>query len=182
MRTIEKIITNVSTSRGAPMGRRNIGEYPGPYAKVYDCYVLMDGAYDKGGAYWGLGARLRVQYTKDLSYVHFYRVGDPVPRALNNDYGCVFVLLANGDIAIYLTDKELLGADISDEMAVYEMLDNALLLGNGWSTYDPADGGHLTECVMITDGTDFWYFDVYQIWGVYEWLITLDKPLILTKL
>ena len=45
--------------------------------KVYDCAVPMssDGAYDKGGAYWGIGAQLRVEYTKDLKYVRFYRVG-----------------------------------------------------------------------------------------------------------
>ena len=31
-------------------------------------------AYDAGGAYWGAGSRLRVSYTKDLSYIHFYRI------------------------------------------------------------------------------------------------------------
>ena len=29
-----------------------------------------------GGAYWGIGAELRVEYTRDLSFVHFYRVGE----------------------------------------------------------------------------------------------------------
>lgn len=41
--------------------------------KVFDCFVPMNGAYDKGGAYWGLGRPLRVSYTKDLSYINFYR-------------------------------------------------------------------------------------------------------------
>jgi hypothetical protein len=77
MRTIEKIITPVDGSRGAPMGRPNVGEKP-ENTRIYDCYVPMsgDGAYDTGGAYWGLGAPLRVQYTKDLSYIRFYREGD----------------------------------------------------------------------------------------------------------
>ena len=76
MRTIDKIITKVDTSRGAPMGRHDVGEPPLPFeAKIYDCRVPMcsDGAYDKGGAYWGIGKELRVMYTKDLSYIHFYR-------------------------------------------------------------------------------------------------------------
>ena len=36
--------------------------------------MTSDGAYDKGGAYWGCGAELRVSYTKDLSFIRFYRV------------------------------------------------------------------------------------------------------------
>lgn len=73
MRTIDKIITKVSCKYGAPMGRANIGEMP-TGKRIYDCAVPMsEGAYDRGGAYWGLGSQLRVKYTKDLSYVEFYR-------------------------------------------------------------------------------------------------------------
>lgn len=74
--TITKIITKMDCSRGAPMGRRNIGNTP-INKRVYDCKVPMCsccGAYDTGGAYWGTGAELRVSYTKDLTYIHFYRV------------------------------------------------------------------------------------------------------------
>jgi hypothetical protein len=76
MRTIDKIITKVDTSRGAPMGRPNVGTKDDTIRKhVFDCKVPMsDGAYDKGGAYWGLGAELRVSYTKDLSFIRFYRL------------------------------------------------------------------------------------------------------------
>lgn len=74
-RTIDKIVTNLSTKFGAPMGRCNVGEKPSD-KKVFDCKVPMsDGAYDKGGAYWGMGSELRVSYTKDLTYVNFYRKG-----------------------------------------------------------------------------------------------------------
>lgn len=74
MRTINKIITKVSCKYGAPMGRANIGGKP-EGVKIYDCAVPMsDGAYDNGGAYWGIGRQLRVSYTKDLSYIHFYRI------------------------------------------------------------------------------------------------------------
>ena len=78
MRTINKIITEVSTKFGAPMGRRNIGDLQIEGKRIFDCRVPMcytDPAYDKGGAYWGLGNQLRVSYTKDLTYVNFYRHG-----------------------------------------------------------------------------------------------------------
>lgn len=105
MRTIDKIITNVSSRRGAPMGRSNEGKRPKEVLpdmsditekdtylfnvywilrkkrlnknipKIYDCAVPMCTGYDKGGAYWGIGAQLRVAYTKDLSYIQFYRKG-----------------------------------------------------------------------------------------------------------
>ena len=88
MRTIDKIITKVDCKFGSPMGRPNIGTRPvtvtsGRNCKiikknqttVFDCAVPMsDGAYDRGGAYWGLGRQLRVSYTKDLAYVNFYRI------------------------------------------------------------------------------------------------------------
>lgn len=92
-RTIDKIITHVGYSlRGAPMGRPSVGTltyestnlkgekvtFVNPMKKrVFDCAVPMsDGAYDRGGAYWGHGKQLRVKYTKDLTYVHFYRKGE----------------------------------------------------------------------------------------------------------
>lgn len=76
--TIDKIITDVSSKFGAPMGRFNTQNTRPENKKVYDCYVPMSccGSYDKGGAYWGLGEPLRVSYTKDLSYVEFYRVNN----------------------------------------------------------------------------------------------------------
>ena len=74
MRTIDRIITKVNTTYGAPMGRMNRGENPCDGTKVFDCRVpLNNGAYDRGGAYWGFPDNLRVQYTKDLTYINFYR-------------------------------------------------------------------------------------------------------------
>ena len=84
MRTIDKIITKCDTSRGAPMGRPmihpDLEEINGVSlfkinGTVFDCRVPMcaDGCYDRGGAYWGIGKELRVIYTKDLTYVEFYR-------------------------------------------------------------------------------------------------------------
>jgi len=82
MKTIDKIITEVNGRYGAPMGRNDIGERP-KNQRVYDCLVPMCsccGCYDKGEAYWGSSGngvgRLRVSYTKNLSYVHFYREKD----------------------------------------------------------------------------------------------------------
>jgi len=73
MRTINKIITKLNCKFGAPMGRLNIGNVPTD-KKIFDCNVpICSGGYDSGGAYWGLGSELRVSYTKDLSYINFYR-------------------------------------------------------------------------------------------------------------
>lgn len=91
MRTLKKIITEVNCRYGAPMGRSSI--FPQEYTiveagrkylvlpdktskRIFDSAVPMRGAYDIGGAYWGLGSQLRVEYTKDLSYVHYYRKGE----------------------------------------------------------------------------------------------------------
>lgn len=79
MRTIDKIITKCNCQYGAPMGRSGVGsmaqlEQSGYVGRIYDCAVPLDnGGYDKGGAYWGIPSNLRVEYTKDLSYIHFYR-------------------------------------------------------------------------------------------------------------
>ena len=81
MRTIDKIITKVNSQYGAPMGRPNVGHKPfSKKTKVFDCAVPMNGAYDRGGAYFGLPSsgkgmgQLRVSYTKDLTYINFYRL------------------------------------------------------------------------------------------------------------
>lgn len=80
-RAIDLILCPVSSKYGAPMGRPDVGEKPTDGRKVYESFVrFYDGAYDKGGAYWGGGrdsGRLFVQYTRDLSYIRFYRVAYP---------------------------------------------------------------------------------------------------------
>lgn len=72
---MKKIITKVSCKYGAPMGRLDKGIHPTESnITVYDRKVRLNkGGYDSGGAYWGIGKELRVQFTKDLSYIHFYR-------------------------------------------------------------------------------------------------------------
>lgn len=86
---LKRIITQVNTRYGAPMGRANVGSEPVTITsgkngrickthqtKVYDKRVplVYDGAYDAGGAYWGCGPELRVRFTADLSFVEFYRL------------------------------------------------------------------------------------------------------------
>ena len=70
-----QILYKVDTRRGAPMGRPNVGTPPDDDVKVYQRRVALpyDGAYDRGGAYWGIGKPLYVRFTKDLSYVEFFR-------------------------------------------------------------------------------------------------------------
>lgn len=67
------IMCDVNTKYGAPMGRPNVGCEPDDI-KVYTRRVpMIDGAYDRGGAYWGIGKPLYVRFTLDLSYVEFFR-------------------------------------------------------------------------------------------------------------
>lgn len=69
-----KIICEVNCKYGAPMGRGGKGTKPTD-KRIFDRKVplIYDGAYDKGGAYWGSPDNLRVKYTSDLEYIHFYR-------------------------------------------------------------------------------------------------------------
>ena len=74
-RTINKILYKCDCKYGAPTGRFNIGNKP-TNKRIYDCCVTLIEGYDKGGAYWGYPNNLRVSYTKDLSYIIFYRVNN----------------------------------------------------------------------------------------------------------
>ena len=88
-----QVISPVNTKYGAPMGRSNVYPDNAPTwfenfscltpkehiqlhcsGKVYDRIVQLDsGGYDKGGAYWGHGAQLRVAFSQDLTFILFYR-------------------------------------------------------------------------------------------------------------
>lgn len=85
---ISEIITQVNSKYGAPMGRANIGTQPITVTRGRNCRIckvdqvkvyqkrvrlIYDGAYDAGGAYWGIGAPLYVRFTADLSYVEYFR-------------------------------------------------------------------------------------------------------------
>lgn len=82
-KTIDKIITKVNSQYGAPMGRPNVdncdysecnGLEFGYTGRLFDCAIPLDsGGYDRGGAYWGIGKQLRVEYNKDLTWIRFYR-------------------------------------------------------------------------------------------------------------
>ncbi|KAA6302813.1 MAG: hypothetical protein EZS26_000983 [Candidatus Ordinivivax streblomastigis] len=71
-----QILHKVNCQWGAPMGRLNVGERKEVEGKRIYCrrvYLMYDGAYDKGGAYWGCGAPLYVEFTLDKRYVRFFR-------------------------------------------------------------------------------------------------------------
>jgi hypothetical protein len=76
MKTINKILTNCDCKYGAPMGRSNVTSkyFNEKINKIFDSKVNLTQGYDKGGAYWGLPNNLRVKYTKDLSFIFFYRL------------------------------------------------------------------------------------------------------------
>ena len=71
----DKLVYKVNCKFGAPLGRYSTFHNKPPVnKKVFDRRVPLDnGAYDKGGAYWGFPNNLRVQYTSDLNYIRFYR-------------------------------------------------------------------------------------------------------------
>lgn len=60
---------NVSSWRGAPMGRRDTAPIEGKTDVLHLVRVkLYDYAYDKGGAYWGMGAPLYVAWSESDDY------------------------------------------------------------------------------------------------------------------
>lgn len=86
---ISEIITPVNCKYGAPMGRPD--RTPDQYeiitnkltgekfkafktGKICRKRVRLDsGGYDMGGAYWGLGAPLYVEFNKELTHIKFFR-------------------------------------------------------------------------------------------------------------
>ena len=83
---ISDIVVPVSCKYGAPMGRANVGTQPvtvtsGPacriikknQVRVYEKRVQLVDGYDMGGAYWGWPNNLYVRFTKDLSYIEYFR-------------------------------------------------------------------------------------------------------------
>lgn len=84
---ISEIITPVNTKFGAPMGRANEGKEPSTITsgnnnrinkanqtKVYQKKVQLIDGYDNGGAYWGWPNNLYVRFTKDFSFISFFRM------------------------------------------------------------------------------------------------------------
>ena len=70
------LIDTVGSIYGSPHGRSNIGNRKAVKRKqVYRkrVFLIYGKAYDKGGAYWGMGDPLFVEYTLDRSYVRFFR-------------------------------------------------------------------------------------------------------------
>lgn len=51
------LLDNVSSVRGAPMGRMRIRDNTKAKVRLF-CVRFYDYAYDKGGAYWGMGTPL----------------------------------------------------------------------------------------------------------------------------
>lgn len=71
--SLSRVITPVYSTYGAPMGGPNVGKRPADGTKVYKKHVRLADGYDKGGAYWGAGEPLFVEFTPDLSYIEYTR-------------------------------------------------------------------------------------------------------------
>jgi len=62
------IYSNVSSPRGAPMGRPDCyGDGVSPCKLHLERVHFVDGDYDRGGAYWGSGTPLYVAYGEDAN-------------------------------------------------------------------------------------------------------------------
>lgn len=76
LQVYNSLLEKLDGKYGAPMGRPNVGTKDDAQGKRIYCrkVPLFDGgAYDRGGAYWGYGAPLYVEFTLDRTYVNFYR-------------------------------------------------------------------------------------------------------------
>lgn len=64
MSVYNMLISDVNTSRGAPMGRPDYWQVPRKEAARFNLMEvrLNGGGYDRGGAYWGHGVPLYVAY------------------------------------------------------------------------------------------------------------------------
>lgn len=70
-------LTEVSSARGAPMGRRDThGDHDAPIQLVVHHLPFVDGDYDAGGAYWGAGVPLWRAVEPDGDVEFFLRAKD----------------------------------------------------------------------------------------------------------
>ena len=69
--TIEMTLPNVSSKRGAPMGRRNTLPTDTTESIKFRMIQLnlVDGDYDKGGAYWGYTIDTKIYFAKGISEI-----------------------------------------------------------------------------------------------------------------
>ncbi len=73
----DTLINTVGTIYGSPRGRENVGSRKSVKRKQIfrrRVFLIYNKAYDKGGAYWGMGDPLYVEFTLDKSYVRFFRI------------------------------------------------------------------------------------------------------------
>jgi hypothetical protein len=68
------VVCPVNCKYGAPMGRgsNDVAEKPKDQ-RIFNRAVSISDGYDVGGAYWGYPANLRVEYSRGLTYIRFYR-------------------------------------------------------------------------------------------------------------
>jgi hypothetical protein len=76
------VFCDLSSKYGAPMGRTNTSNTSYHPTTIHDRAVPMCGAYDRGGAYWGLGAELRCRFSADGQYREYYRYTGKLTRLL----------------------------------------------------------------------------------------------------
>lgn len=75
LNTYNEILHHIKDNGDAQRGRQNIGRLEDVKGKmkIYSREVRLNKGYDKGGAYWGQGDQLFVDYTLDKSYIYFHR-------------------------------------------------------------------------------------------------------------
>jgi hypothetical protein len=78
-----KQFSNFSSQYGAPMGRPTTGDAPRDKVSLFRV-TMIDGAYDDGGAYWGMGMPLfcaRGEAVNGDEFQRFVRAGSRAKAA-----------------------------------------------------------------------------------------------------
>ena len=79
------LLTDVSSSRGAPMGRRNITDNPESKVLLFRMR-MVDSDYDAGGAYWGGGEPMYAAIGEEFEYFIRSKDIDSAKQSILEEY------------------------------------------------------------------------------------------------
>jgi hypothetical protein len=68
-----KFVGQTNTTHGAQHGRGSSLSPRPTDQKIYEKHVPLTEGYDRGGAYWGIGSPLYLEFTADLTWWRFVR-------------------------------------------------------------------------------------------------------------
>lgn len=81
-----KLLSNVSSPFGAPMGRRTIAADKEAVVHLFRMRMTADGCYDVGGAYWGHGEPLYAAIGDDFQTFVRAKSREIAKKKIQEDY------------------------------------------------------------------------------------------------